>query len=44
MSPALAHALFQMALLPLLSTGSDEDRQQTDPLAALSAYARSSQT
>jgi hypothetical protein len=45
MSPALANALFNMALLPLLSSGADgDDQRQNDPLAALSAYARSSQT
>lgn len=45
MSPALANALFNMALLPLLSSSSsDEDQRQNDPLTALSAYARSSQT
>lgn len=40
MSPALAQALFVMALLPLL-LGNDED-QTRDPLQALSAYARTS--
>ena len=45
MSPALANALFNMALLPLLSSGADgDDQRQNDPLAAFSAYARSSQT
>lgn len=45
MSPALASALFNMALLPLLSSSnSEDDQRQSDPLAALSAYARSSQT
>ncbi|MBI3438795.1 MAG: transglycosylase SLT domain-containing protein [Proteobacteria bacterium] len=43
MSPALAQTLFNMALLPLLSSGGEEERQ-SDPLAALNAYARSSQT
>ena len=45
MSPALANALFNMALLPLLSSGNnaDEEQRQNDPLTALSAYARSSQ-
>jgi hypothetical protein len=45
MSPALANALFNMALLPLLSSSNaDEDQRQNDPLTALSAYARSIQT
>ncbi len=39
MSPALAQALFAMALLPLLRS-SDEESQARDPLQALSAYAR----
>ncbi len=45
MSPVLAQALFNLALMPLLnaSAGDDEERR-TDPLAALNAYARSSQT
>lgn len=38
MSPALAHALFAMALLPLLR--STEDETQRDPMQALNAYAR----
>ncbi len=38
MSPALAHALFAYALLPLLSSGGEEERP--DPMRALSAYAR----
>lgn len=37
MSPALAQALFAMALLPLLRS---EPEEQTDPLRALAAYAR----
>jgi hypothetical protein len=37
LSPALAHALFAMALLPLLRTDND---QQTDPLQGFAAYAR----
>jgi hypothetical protein len=37
MSPELAHALFAMALLPLLGAGEDEPH---DPLRALKAYAR----
>jgi hypothetical protein len=45
MSPALANALFNMALLPLLnSSNADDDQRQNGPLTALSAYARSSQT
>ncbi|MBS0386384.1 MAG: lytic transglycosylase domain-containing protein [Proteobacteria bacterium] len=45
MSPVLAQTLFNMALLPLLSSGSAEDGQrQNDPLTAFNAYARSSQT
>jgi hypothetical protein len=39
MSPALAQALFAMALLPLLRGGGEES-QARDPLQALSAYAR----
>lgn len=39
MSPALAQALFAMALLPLLNSGGDEE--SADPLRALSAYRRS---
>ncbi len=38
MSPALAQALFAMALLPLL--GAREENEAQDPLRALSAYAR----
>lgn len=38
MSPALAHALFTMALMPLLR-GGREDEASPDPLAALRAYA-----
>lgn len=38
MSPALAQALFQLALLPLLRSGGDEARH--DPMQALMAYAR----
>ena len=45
MSPALANALFNMALLPLLSSdNAEDDQRQNDPLTALTAYARSSQT
>ena len=41
LSPALAQALFNMALMPLLRpTGDDEDSQQPDPLQALMTYAR----
>lgn len=39
MSPELAHALFSLALLPLIS-GGDEDAR--DPMQALNAYARAS--
>lgn len=39
MSPALANALFAMALLPLLRS-TEEETQQRDPLQALNAYAR----
>jgi hypothetical protein len=38
MSPALAQALFNLALLPLL--GSNEETAQRDPLQALAAYRR----
>lgn len=38
MSPALAQALFHMALLPLLRAGEEEERQ--DPLRAIAAYQR----
>lgn len=38
MSPALAQALFTMALLPLLSSG--EEQETRDPLRALDAYRR----
>lgn len=38
MSPALAQALFNMALLPLL--GSSEEQEPRDPLQALAAYQR----
>lgn len=40
MSPALAQALFQMALLPLLRSGEEEERR--DPLRALATYQRNS--
>jgi hypothetical protein len=43
MSPALAQALFSLALLPLLSSRED-DQRQNDPLRALMAYARTSRT
>ena len=39
MSPAIAHALFAMALLPLLSSGR-ADEEARDPLQALAAYQR----
>jgi len=45
MSPALAQALFNMALMPLLNSGSEDDENQRDPMQqALTAYARSNQT
>ena len=44
MSPALAQTLFNLALMPLLNSGGDEEQRHSDPLAALSAYARSNQT
>lgn len=43
MSPALVQALFAFALLPLLRSGEDQQadqRQQRNPLEALTAYAR----
>jgi hypothetical protein len=40
MSPALAQALFQMALLPLLRGGDEESQARQNPLQALMAYAR----
>jgi hypothetical protein len=40
MSPELAHALFALALLPLLRGGDDQHEQ--DPTRALTAYARMS--
>jgi len=40
MSPALAQALFAMALMPLLRGGEGENESRRDPLTALSAYAR----
>jgi hypothetical protein len=40
MSPALAQALFAMALLPLLGSG-ESSEERTDPLHALTAYRRS---
>ena len=39
MSPALAQALFAMALLPLLRSGAEEEAGR-DPLRGLNAYAR----
>lgn len=46
MSPALAHALFQIALLPLLQgANTEEEQQQRDPLQqALTAYARTNRS
>ena len=44
MSPALAQALFNMALMPLLNAGGDDEQRQSDPMTALSAYMRSNQT
>jgi hypothetical protein len=41
MSPALAQALFNMALLPLLRGTGDEHETQ-DPVRALAAYTRAS--
>jgi hypothetical protein len=41
MSPALAQALFTMALLPLLR-GTSDDQEQQNPLHALAAYTRAS--
>lgn len=41
MSPGLAQALFSLSLLPLLGSSSDDD--QSDPLSALTAYARTNQ-
>lgn len=40
MSPALAQALFTMALLPLLQSTDRDDQERRDPLQALNAYAR----
>lgn len=40
MSPALAHALFAFALLPLLRSGENEQTEQRNPMEALTAYAR----
>jgi hypothetical protein len=42
MSPALAHALFAMALLPLLQN--NEERESRDPMRALTAYGRANAT
>ena len=44
MSPALAQALFNIALLPLLSSSEEPDDTQRDPTRALMAYARQSLT
>lgn len=38
MSPALAQALFNLTLLPLISGGDREEEQTRDPLRALMAY------
>lgn len=43
MTPALAQALFTMALLPLIGSTREDDQQRTDPLQALMAYRRSSE-
>jgi hypothetical protein len=43
MSPALAQALFAMALLPLLRSGDEEDNPR-DPLQALNAYRQADRT
>jgi hypothetical protein len=41
LSPALAQALFNLALMPLLrGSGSDESSTEPDPLQALMTYAR----
>jgi hypothetical protein len=40
MSPELAHALFSLALLPLLGV----EEREPDPLEALNAYARAGRT
>lgn len=40
MSPGMAQALFNLSLLPLLSSGEDSDDAQQDPTQALMAYAR----
>ncbi|MCA8887021.1 MAG: transglycosylase SLT domain-containing protein, partial [Hyphomonadaceae bacterium] len=42
MSPALAHALFAFALLPLLRGSGDDQTNQRNPAEALTAYARTS--
>lgn len=42
MSPALASALFNLSLLPLLSSGEESDDAQNDPMQGLMAYARQS--
>jgi hypothetical protein len=43
MSPALAQALFSLSVLPLLMNSSEDDQNRSDPLSALSAYARTNQ-
>ncbi|MEZ5971097.1 MAG: transglycosylase SLT domain-containing protein [Hyphomonadaceae bacterium] len=42
MSPALAHALFAFALLPLLRGSDDDQTNQRNPAEVLTAYARTS--
>lgn len=42
MSPALAHILFNLALLPLLGGDDQDTQQQHDPMRALLAYGRAS--
>jgi hypothetical protein len=44
MSPALAQALFALALLPLLRSNEEERSAQRNPLDALTAYARTNAT
>jgi hypothetical protein len=43
MSPGLAQALFSLSLLPLLNSSSEDDENRSDPLSALTAYARTNQ-
>jgi hypothetical protein len=42
MSPALAQALFNLSLLPLLNSNEQNDDAQRDPTQGLMAYARQS--